>query len=257
MFDHLLNFHNYGGSPKGMPAFPGISFLGVDCFDNLSTGFCLYFRQEKDGLNCIFSYDRRAFPERKVQLLMDCYRHVLEQLLADEDGAITVGAIECPDLSVFVTAQRDEEEERTRLMNFLRSVPLFAGVDDAGITALAEMTEVLSYAEGDEILRERQQPGGIHIVMDGHVQLARTTMHGWENPLLIRKGGELLAAAGALEKGGSYASARVIDGQVRLAFIPREPLCAFMAAHPAVALNLVGEQEKLVKSLSSLWINAE
>lgn len=257
VFDHLLNFHNYGGTSKGIPAFPGLSFLGVECFDNLSTGFSLYFRQDKEGLNCIFSYDRRSVPERKVQILMDCYRQVLEQLLQDENGEITVDQIRCPDISAFITAQRDEEEERDRLMSFLRTVPLFAGVDDDGIAALAERTEVLSFADSDEILRENQHSDGLHIVMEGYVHLTRTTMHGWENPLLIRKRGEILSAESVLENNQSYATARVMDGQARLVYIPREAICQFMEEHPAVALNLVGELGKLVKSFSSLWINAE
>lgn len=256
IFDHLLNFHNFSDATKEMPAMPGISVLSAEVFDNLSTGFCLYFRTGKEGLNCIFSYDRRAFTDRKVRVLADCFRQVFEQLLDDDGGEVKVDALKCPDISAFITARRDEEEERTRLESALRTVPLFDGVDDDGIAALAEMTEVHSIAEGDEIMAEKQPLRGVHIVLEGLVQLSRTTIHGWENPVSVRKSGELLTASGVLENGTCYFSAKAFISQARMAFIPGEEFRSFMASHPTVAVNLVREEERHIKSLSSMWINA-
>lgn len=257
VFDHLLNFHNFADTSQGAPAMPGITILGIEFFDNLSTGFCLYLHNEKDALSCNFSYDRRAFPERKIKILADCFRQIFEQLLEDETGEITVGELHCPDISAFITAQRDEEEERSRLESFLRTLPLFHGVDDEAISALAEQTEILACTEDDEIIREKQKTEGIHIVMEGLVQLSRTTMNGWENPLIARKKGNILSSSGVLENAVSSVFARAISGQVRIAYLPREAMQGFMAEHPVVALNLIREQEELAKTLSFLWINAD
>ncbi len=256
VFDHLLNFHNFADTSKKMPEFPGISILGMDCFDNLSTGLCVYFRQDSNGLSCDFSYDRHAFPERKIRILADCFRHILEQLLDDEAGKLTVDELQCNDISAFVTAQRDEEEERTRLEGFLRTVSLFTGVDDAEISKLAEQTEVISYSYGDELLREKKQEAGIYILMDGLVKLSRTTMSGWENPLMVVKKGKILSATGLLNNVTSHTTARASSGQVRVVYIPREAIQNFMREHPEVALNLINEQEAIVNRLSFLWINA-
>ena len=253
VFDHLLNFHNFADTTKKMPEFPGISILGMDCFDNLSTGLCVYFRQDSDGLNCDFSYDRRAFPERKIRILADCFRQIMEQLLDDEEGKLKVDELKCNDISAFITAQRDEEEERTRLESFLRTVSLFTGVDDTKISKLAEQVEVISYAYGDEILRERKSVDGIHILMDGLVKLSRTTMSGWENPLIVVKKGKILSASGVLGNASNYIIARAASRQARVAYISREVILLFMSENPIVALNLIKEQESLVNRLSFLW----
>ncbi len=60
VFDHLLNFHNMmsGASKGNLPPMQGFSILGMDFFDNLSTGFCLYFRVDGKNLTCMFTYDK-------------------------------------------------------------------------------------------------------------------------------------------------------------------------------------------------------
>lgn len=257
VFDHLLNFHNFAGGNDGMPAMPGLSILGIDTFDNLSMGFCLYFHVEKDALNCSFVYDRRSFPERKIRILMDCFQQVMEQIMADEDSSLAVDAIRCPDISAFITAQQDEAEERARLEDFLRGVSLFRGVDEAGIAALADRAEMITCTDGDVIFREKAPVDGLYLVMEGFVALSRATMSGWEGVLLTRKPGTLLSAAGVLEDGVSYASARAISNQVRMVHLSREELRPLMAAYPAVALNIISEQVETAKAFSFLWLNAD
>ena len=257
VFDHLLNFHNFADMTKKMPEFPGLSILGMECFDNLSTGLCVYFRLDGNGLNCDFSYDRHSFPERKIQILANCFRQIMEQIIADDERKLTVDELQCNDISAFITAQRDEEEERTRLESFLRTVSLFSGVDDASIAKLAEHSEVISYSYGDEIFREKKQLDGIHILMDGYVMLSKNTVDGWENPLIVIIKGKILSASGVLNNEISSITARASSRQVHVVYIPREAIQNFMKIHSEVALNLISWQEALVNRLSSLWVNAQ
>ena len=93
--------------------------------------------------------------------------------------------------------------------------------------------------------------------MSGFVQLARSTQNGWENPLLVRKSGQIISATGALEHEKSYASATVAQGEARIGFIPSDELRGFIDMYPVFGLNLVRQQEELIRSLSYLWVNAE
>ena len=257
LFDHLLNFQNFMDATKEAPVLPGITFLGMDCFDNLSTGFCMYIRQEKEGLLCSFSYDSRAFPERKIRILSDCFSQIVGQLMEDERGELTVGALKCPDISVFISSERDEEEERARLVSSLHSLSLFDGIDDAGMDAFSERIRVDSYIQGDSVFLEKKPLSGLHLLLNGYVQLSRSTLNGWENPLLLRKPGQILSAAGAFDHGKSYTSATVVQGQARICFIPQDELRGFIERYPVFGLNLIRQQEELIRSLSYLWINAE
>ena len=256
VFDHLLNFQNFMDATKDAPILPGITFLGMDCFDNLSTGCCVYLRQEKDAFSCNFSYDCRSFPERKIRILSECFRQIMDGLLDDEDGKLTVDELKCPDISVFISSGKDEEEERTRLVGSLRGNSLFDGVDDAAIYELSEMVETVSYMEGDTIFLERKPLSGLHIVLSGHVQLSRSTLDGWENPLVIRKSGQILSASGVLHHGESHTSATVVQGQTRITRIPADDLRHFIERYPVIGLNIVSQQEDLIRALSFLWVNA-
>ena len=92
--------------------------------------------------------------------------------------------------------------------------------------------------------------------MDGLVKLSRTTMSGWENPLMVVKKGKILTATGLLNNVTSHTTARASSGQVHVVYIPREAIQNFIREHPEVALNLINEQEAIVNRLSFLWINA-
>lgn len=95
-FDHLLNFHNFQGASimdvirkKG----PGYTFLGDETYDNLSTGFCLYFDAYEERFTCTFCYDANQFSEEWICKLERSFVRMLDQLLSDEDQSLLCGRI--------------------------------------------------------------------------------------------------------------------------------------------------------------------
>ena len=258
IFDHLLNFHNFAGTEqKNLPSLPGFTILGTDAFDNLSTGFCLYFQMRENKFHCLFTYDRHVFTERKIRLLMDCYRQVFQQILADESKELLAENIQCPDIISFLSTALDDLEEQEKIQSFLRTLPLFEGISDAAIISLAKEVIIKHYTDNDEILRENKISKGLEIVMSGFVESFRTARNGWINSLLILRPGNIISATGVLDNVPSYIGASAASSEVSILHIPKDTIIKFFEDYPRAALNLVREQEELAKKFSFFWINAD
>lgn len=258
IFDHLLNFHNFAGAEqKKMPALPGFTILGADNFDNLSTGFCLYFQKRDNKFQCLFTYDRHLFTKRKIELLMSCYKQVFQQILADENKELLVEDIQCPDIIAFLSTALDDLEEQEKIQSFLENIPLFEGVEDAAVAALAKEVVIKDYADNDEILHENQVSKGLDIVMSGFVESFRTARNGWTSSLLVLHSGNIVSATGILDNMPSYTGATAVSDEVSILHIPKETAVNFFARCPRTALNLIKDREETAKKFSFFWINAD
>ena len=257
VFDHLLNFHNFSGASKdALPVLPGFTLLGADFYDNLSTGFCLYFQEKENGFQCLFTYDCHSFTKRKIRLLMDCYQKVFRQILSDEGKTLLVEQIECPDISAFLSAEKDELEELEHIQSFLRGLPLFEGISDTAVKTLAKSATVKNYVAGDEILRENSVPKGVDIVMGGFVEAFCTLKTGWMGTMQILHSGSLISAAGVLDNVKSFHGADVYSDEASVLHFPKETYRLFLEKYPQAALNMIKEQEKLARRLTLFWTNA-
>ena len=92
-FDHLLNFHNYPGIPVSSRAsslIPGAELLDFNTYDNLSTGFCLYFSVQDGVLSSRFTYDENSFSEKQIRKFSDIWFHMLKQVALDMEQELAV-----------------------------------------------------------------------------------------------------------------------------------------------------------------------
>lgn len=112
-FDHLLNYHNYQGASIAdvlRKKMPGYTYLGAETYDDLSTGFCLYFDVTEKRLTCRFCYDANRFSEEWVRKLERAFVRMLRQLLADEAQSLTCGRIRVLETIPDQLAAREESE---------------------------------------------------------------------------------------------------------------------------------------------------
>ena len=258
VFDHLLNFHNFGGiRTKGAPALPGISILGKDYFDNLSTGFCLYFQMNGKELICKFTYDSRSFSNRKIRVLMDCYHTVMQQIISDRESILKVEDIECPDLTGFLDAEDDEAAETGRKASLFKEMPMFDGVDDSSLWRLAEKSMIRNYSEGEIIIRERALTEEFCIVDEGYAELYRTANSGWLNSLGTAGHGRILSGTGLFDDVRSFMGAVAFSEEVKIITISKTDMLQFIEKHPQVAINLMHDLYIQSDRYSKLWVNSD
>ena len=67
--------------------------MGIDTYDNLSTGFCLYVKADKDELKFKYVYDANAFTLNTVKNLADGFLKLMDAILDDTEADIKVSDI--------------------------------------------------------------------------------------------------------------------------------------------------------------------
>ena len=258
IFDHLLNFHNFAGAGAfaDAPKLPGITLLNSESFDNLSTDLCVYFMMNKGAFTCNFTYNGNSFTRSKIEILIDCFKKVIEQI-SQNNVELTVSQIECPNMSVFAAAEKEEAALKQRVESFIAGLSVFHGVDDSAIHDIAEHAKISSYVADDVIFREKKSIDGLYFVMEGYVELAREAMDGWLNSLMSMKPGKMLSAIGVVDGGATYTMARAITPEVKVLSIPREVIWQYIERYPVIAINIINELEAVGKAYSFLWLSSD
>jgi CRP-like cAMP-binding protein len=122
--------------------------------------------------------------------------------------------------------------------NFIRSAPLFAGID-AGTTSdlIAAMTPV--HLDRGEVLFHEGEPGDrFYLVTDGKIKLGRTALDGRENLLAVLGPGEMIGELTLFDPGQRTATATAVS-DVELSCLSHDELIAWIEKNPQVAKYLL------------------
>ncbi|MCC8068441.1 MAG: condensation domain-containing protein [Ruminococcus sp.] len=258
IFDHLLNFHNFSGAGAfaDAPKIPGIVLLGSESFDNLSTDLCVYFMMQKGSFVCNFTYNRNTFTDAKIDILMECFKKVVEQV-AENNNELLISSIECPNISVFAEAEKEDAAEKQRISSFISGLDIFKGVDDVAIKELTDYAQITSYVTDDIIVGEKKSTNRLSFVMNGYVEIARESMDGWTNSLMSLRPGKMITVAGILDDVKSYTLSRAITDDVKILSFPKEVMWKYIERYPCIALNIIKELDNIGKTYSFLWLSSD
>jgi len=119
----------------------------------------------------------------------------------------------------------------------LKSIPLFEGVPDADLVALAERTVTRNYPKQAIIVNEGDESDSLYLILSGRVKIYLADEHGKELILAIKGPGQ-------------YFGEMVLDGEARSASVmtlepsqfvclPRADFKAFLLSHPEVSLQVI------------------
>jgi CRP/FNR family transcriptional regulator, cyclic AMP receptor protein len=120
--------------------------------------------------------------------------------------------------------------------DLLRASPLFAGLDDAAWAALSPLLSRRALARGDALFAEGDPGDALHVLVDGKVKICRTAPDGRENVVAVLGPGDLL---GELSLFDAQPRAAVAVSETTLATLAERDFHAWLAAHPAAALELL------------------
>jgi CRP-like cAMP-binding protein len=116
---------------------------------------------------------------------------------------------------------------------FLRGIPVFAGVPDKELQALAASARAESYRLRDYVFMEGDPADWFCIVRSGRIKILRQSRAGKEVVLELLGRGEPFGGVAVIERRPYPASAQAAQASVVLK-IPREPLIALSERHPAI-----------------------
>jgi len=132
----------------------------------------------------------------------------------------------------------------------LRQVPLFSGLSDAALSALATRVRVRGYRKG-EVLFHKDDPGtSLFLVRTGRVKISTFSAEGKEAVFTVHGPGDVFGELALLDGAPRSATATALELS-RLLSLDRASFVSFLREQPDVGLILLGQLTARVRRLST------
>jgi CRP/FNR family transcriptional regulator len=125
------------------------------------------------------------------------------------------------------------------ILNSLRSCQLFAGLPQADLENVADITVIKSLEKDDYLFRERDFAAGFYIVQSGSVNVHRVNAAGKEQIIHIFRTGESFAEAALATETGYPADARALES-TQVLLVQKSGILALIRRQPELALRMLG-----------------
>jgi CRP/FNR family transcriptional regulator, cyclic AMP receptor protein len=120
----------------------------------------------------------------------------------------------------------------------LRSVALFAGVNEPALTRLARRLQRRTYRRNEVILHRGDPAGALHVIRSGRVKVTLPSEDGDETVITLMGAGDCFGEIAALDGGPRSATVTAVEPTETLALL-REDLLACVREEPDLALALI------------------
>lgn len=121
----------------------------------------------------------------------------------------------------------------------LRSVPLFASLDDTAATELRDLLTVKTVDSGTELFHKGDSGDAMYLVENGRVRISISDADGREVTLADLAQGDFFGEMALIDGRSRSADARVVES-ARFAILSRKDFIAFVRSNPDVALKMLG-----------------
>ena len=130
----------------------------------------------------------------------------------------------------------------------LKSIPLFAGVADPELRALADRTVTRSYPKQAIIVSEGDESDSLYLILAGRVRVYLADENGKELILAIKGPGQYFGEM-VLDEQPRSASVMTLE-PAQFAILSRGDFRGFLLAHPEVALQLIQNLIRVARGLN-------
>lgn len=120
----------------------------------------------------------------------------------------------------------------------LRSVPLFASLDDEAAEALRGLLEVQTYPAGQVLFRTGEAGDAMYLIEDGVVRIHVRDADGDDVTLAELSRGDFFGEMAILD-GKPRSAQATVHGEARLGVLARADFLGFVRRDPGVALNML------------------
>ena len=122
-------------------------------------------------------------------------------------------------------------------IEFLRRLPLLAGLSDADLDWLYQKTEPVSIPAGDILMREGDPAGDLYIIVDGEFEISKRS--GLQNiAIAVRAPGEVLGEMALLDHSPRSATVRALRDS-RLLTVPQDAFTQLLSSSSTAALTIL------------------
>ena len=137
----------------------------------------------------------------------------------------------------------------------LKSIPLFQGVQESDLRALAERTVTRSYPKQAIIVSEGDESDSLYLILAGRVKIYLADQNGKELILAIKGPGQYFGEM-VLDEQPRSASVMTLE-PAQFAILSRADFRAFLLKHPEVSLQLIQNLIRVARILLELAVERD
>ncbi len=136
-------------------------------------------------------------------------------------------------------------------LNQLRQIPMFAGLNNPDLEALAEIIVSQELKRSQQIFTEGEEARGLYIVRKGRIKVYKLSFDGKEQILHILGPGEPFAEV-AVFAGTTYPANAMAMEKSRITFVPRQEFMELIKRQPSLALAMLGTLSLRLRQFSKM-----
>lgn len=133
----------------------------------------------------------------------------------------------------------------------LASVPLFAGLEERDLLAVAGIGRHRKLGRGETLFLDGAPAEGLFVVLTGTVKLAKLNPAGKEQILHVHAPGETFAEA-TLAEGSRYPAGAAALDAAEVLLVPRAALQRLLGQRPVLATNLIARLSERLREMAAL-----
>lgn len=122
--------------------------------------------------------------------------------------------------------------------DILKQQVLLEGIDDAGLSKIANITRQVSVKKGDQLFKEKDETKGLWLIRTGKIEISRMTADGWRQTLVVLPANHFFGELSILENRHHVASATALEDS-DLILIPKEDFDDLVQKDCTLALKIV------------------
>lgn len=122
--------------------------------------------------------------------------------------------------------------------DILKQQVLLEGIDDAGLSKIANITRQVSVKKGDQLFKEKDDTKGLWLIRTGKIEISRMTADGWRQTLVVLPANHFFGELSILENRHHVASATALEDS-DLLLIPKEDFDDLVQKDCTLALKIV------------------
>ncbi len=131
----------------------------------------------------------------------------------------------------------------------IRSVPLFAGLDDGQVGRIRAIARAVEAARRDVLFREGEPVEGLFVLLSGRVKIYKLSPDGKEHILHVVRPGQTFAEAAVFMPGGYPAYAEALQ-KSRALLLPKTPFLDLLRDEPAISLQIIASLSRYLKQFA-------
>jgi CRP/FNR family transcriptional regulator len=120
----------------------------------------------------------------------------------------------------------------------LKNTPIFSGLDDSELAALADVALERSFEVDEFVFWEDSAPEWFYVLAEGRIKVIKHSTSGKDLIVAFFNPGEIFGEVAVFENKAYPASAQVVE-RVRLIGFNRDDFLRFLSAHMQVALKII------------------